>query len=394
MPTPIDPQSRSAVVITIAGLGARWLAPWGCGSAVTPSINRLAARGVVWDQVLSLHGSAAGQFEAWMAGHTWRGLRSSILLTDCAHAARLGEPCFADVIELQPASASGPAGDESSTHLAGFFAGAAELLQTVPVRGSLVWIHSAGLELPWEAPLDWRREAQGEGDPDPPELTGPPEVNWGLADEPDRDLITGWQQSLTAQIRALDFALQPLVGLLLDDPGDDQPLVVLAGASGWGMGEHGRIGKSLPARYHDEFLHVPLLACVPGAELELVRSLELTDAGRAAAIVAAWLNGNLTPGPGDFPSLPDHQRRLLWHDSGTTRMIRTGAWKLIEDQGRAELFLKPDDRWEQNDVADRCPKIVDELRGWLERLTGRPMGLVELGESEESLSELLVRGVD
>lgn len=389
-----DPKPRSAVVITIAGLPARWLAPWGCGSAQTPVINRLATRAVLFDQAFTLYGSAVEQFRSWQAERNWTNLRSSILLTDCGEAARTGEPCFADVIELQPTPPASPADSETATHLAGFFAGAAELLQTVPTQGSLVWIHSAGLELPWDAPAEWRLAAKGEDDPDPPAALGPPRLEWDAATEPDRDLITGWQQALSAQVRALDFALQPLVDALLDEPEDETPLVMLAGASGWGMGEHGQVGSSRPSRFHDEFLHVPLLACFPDADLELVRSLELTDADRAAAIVTAWLEGEPPPGPSCFPALPNHQRRLIWRQAGSARMIRTGAWKLIEGHEKAELYLKPDDRWEQNNVADRCPEIVDELRGWLDRLATRPMGLVTLEENEEPLSELLVRGVD
>jgi hypothetical protein len=26
-----------------------------------------------------------------------------------------------------------------------------------------------------------------------------------------------------------------------------------------------------------------------------------------------------------------------------------------------ELYAKPDDRWEANEVADRCPGVVDEM---------------------------------
>jgi hypothetical protein len=29
------------------------------------------------------------------------------------------------------------------------------------------------------------------------------------------------------------------------------------------------------------------------------------------------------------------------------------------------LYVKPDDRWEQNDVHDRCRDVVEELRGQL-----------------------------
>ncbi len=45
-PDPDNANTRSAIVITIEGLGARWLEPWGCGSVRTAAFNRLAAEGL------------------------------------------------------------------------------------------------------------------------------------------------------------------------------------------------------------------------------------------------------------------------------------------------------------------------------------------------------------
>jgi hypothetical protein len=42
------------------------------------------------------------------------------------------------------------------------------------------------------------------------------------------------------------------------------------------------------------------------------------------------------------------------------RMIRTPAWQLHWGQ-TLELYAKPDDRWESNDVASLCPEIVRKL---------------------------------
>jgi hypothetical protein len=42
------------------------------------------------------------------------------------------------------------------------------------------------------------------------------------------------------------------------------------------------------------------------------------------------------------------------------RALVTPAWYLRHGK-RPELFLRPDDRWCANDVADRCPEIVEAL---------------------------------
>ena len=42
--------------------------------------------------------------------------------------------------------------------------------------------------------------------------------------------------------------------------------------------------------------------------------------------------------------------------------LRTPAWLLVRRQdGQRELFAKPDDRWEANEVANRCPEAVEQL---------------------------------
>jgi hypothetical protein len=64
------------------------------------------------------------------------------------------------------------------------------------------------------------------------------------------------------------------------------------------------------------------------------------------------------------------------------RAIRTPAWMLLSTTplvdadssaqaiGSAELYLKPDDRWEANEVADRLPDVVTRLLSILARLPG------------------------
>ena len=47
--------------------------------------------------------------------------------------------------------------------------------------------------------------------------------------------------------------------------------------------------------------------------------------------------------------------------SGAERAIRTPAWYLRAGE-EPELFAKPDDRWEVNDVASRCPEVVEGLQ--------------------------------
>ena len=69
--------------------------------------------------------------------------------------------------------------------------------------------------------------------------------------------------------------------------------------------------------------------------------------------------------------------------------VRTPAWHFCRettaDPQPPQLYAKPDDRWEVNDVADRCPEVVDELEELLEAVQnaaeeGNPNNLTPLAD--------------
>ena len=74
--------------------------------------------------------------------------------------------------------------------------------------------------------------------------------------------------------------------------------------------------------------------------------------------------------------VPSGQRdALLWEAESGVISIRTAGWYLrgsesYTDKAKAnevplsaaELFVRPDDRWEANDISKLCPDVVEELR--------------------------------
>ena len=76
--------------------------------------------------------------------------------------------------------------------------------------------------------------------------------------------------------------------------------------------------------------------------------------------------------------------RLCILGSASQRAIRTPAWYL-RAAAEPELFAKPDDRWEVNDVATRCREVVESLQDILSQYelmlpTGRAADLPALNE--------------
>ena len=83
------------------------------------------------------------------------------------------------------------------------------------------------------------------------------------------------------------------------------------------------------------------------------------------------------------------------------RALRTPGWLLrvppaeasLDDaEITAELYVKPDDRWEQNDVSIRCPDIVEGLKQVLDEF----LSAAQENDPEKltSLDEVLRDGLE
>jgi arylsulfatase A-like enzyme len=191
-----------------------------------------------------------------------------------------------------------------------------------------------------------------------------------LPANPDPDQVFGAACAYAGQVIALDQCLAVLWDQLEQSRFGSSTLLSLIGASGFPLGEHGQIGPVEPALYA-ELIHVPWLLRLPDRSTALMRTQRLAQPPDLAATLADWLR--LTPegasaqdGVSLLPVLGgqasgDRDRALSVSDRGETA-LRTAAWFLRRPAGgRAELYAKPDDRWEVNDVADRCPDVVTSL---------------------------------
>jgi hypothetical protein len=105
-----------------------------------------------------------------------------------------------------------------------------------------------------------------------------------------------------------------------------------------------------------------------------------TDLG---ATVLAWLGGAGTgrraAGVELCSETSTARKYVVSRGAGGERSLRTNAW-FLRTMGSAsgsnapavELYVKPDDRWEANDVADRCPHDAEELPALLDRAEREP----------------------
>ncbi|HEX5472805.1 MAG TPA: sulfatase-like hydrolase/transferase, partial [Lacipirellulaceae bacterium] len=252
-------------------------------------------------------------------------------------------------------------------------------------KPNLIWFHSRGMYGPWDAPLALQETLLDEGDPPPIGSATPPDLE--LSSDHDPDVIFRYACAYAAQVMVLDSCCERLQDGL--QTAEDEPwLAMLIGCRGYPLGEHFRIGRVDPRLYAEQ-LHVPWLIRIPDGLGCLARSQALTSHHDLLPMLIDWIDRDATTDRAAFDGqsiLPlataarTPWREALISTSPTARAIRTAEWCLREDLAlsskanrseegekfpQPELYVRPDDRWEANDVAKLCPDVVHELRARL-----------------------------
>ena len=238
--------------------------------------------------------------------------------------------------------------------------------------GKMLWIHARGMHGPWDAPHALREALVDEDDPAPPTFVMPPKQEAG--DDPDQWL--GIRVAYAAQAIVLDACVGALVAVLEETGLIENTLLMLVGSRGFSLGEHGSAGTECRELFSEQ-LHVPWLVHLPGTVGPIARFEGLSQPADIGATLLDWFNGFPVHGQptensiGDGRSILPASKNILsdWRQFifakgiDGQRAIRTHAWMLRqpEQANLAELYTKPDDRWEFNDIAVRCPQIVEEL---------------------------------
>jgi arylsulfatase A-like enzyme len=161
----------------------------------------------------------------------------------------------------------------------------------------------------------------------------------------------------------------------------EDTLLVFTGDQGEPLGEHGYVRRFRPWLY-EELIHTPLIVRLPGGEhggarhQALVQPVDLLPTALSALGLAPndAVNGHdlLPLMRGETTKLRDYA--CLGMDTEEFA-IRTHNWHLIvpreadpDDVPRGvELYRKPEDRWDQNNVVEQFPDVAEHLELTLRR---------------------------
>lgn len=414
----------NAICLVIDRLHRGFLGAYGNTWVETPAFDRLAAESFAFDQMLIDSPRLGPLYRSyWQGLHALApdvegraslpallreaGVRSTLMTDDRAVREHPLAIEFDEVVEIDPPWQSQMAaeGAYDETHLARCFF---QIIEWVQARGTgrrpfFLWCHLASLGTTWDAPAECRERYWGESDP--PLLT--------TADVPDRMLPPGFDpddllvytQAYAGQIALLDTCLGGFLEVL-DEGAARAPsrsdgrrtLLAVTAARGFPMGEHLRLGPCDEA-LHGELVHVPLLLRFPDRQGATARSQALVEPADLWRTFLDWWPEVAAPlSPTGVSLLPlvrgersTTRDRLVIAGAGRERAIRTPAWYLRKAEP-PELYVKPDDFWEVNEVAVRCQEVVECLLDAADRFeqTIYSGSVAEL----PPLSDVLVEGLE
>jgi arylsulfatase A-like enzyme len=382
------------IVLEIDALNLAYLGCYGNDWIATPNLDRLAWEGAVFDQHFAgiLQADATGQprcqYQQAIPPHSQEQKANG---PDLLQTLRNND-IFIRELTLAFNQGMGGAELKACTELAAREKG-------------LLWIHGPSLRPPWnldedmagsyfdeedprqegevrenseeELEDDEDEEAAEEQDEEYDEEVRVKSLPW--LDPPEGPLteledMLRVQNTYAAAVTVLDAQIGRLVEALGSKGLLEQASLWITASSGLPLGEHGWLGFS-DLNLHEATAHLPLLIRPPQSGLNGLRISALTQPADITATLLdyfgvlnyaasghslrPWLDGQIAP------LRPFALSR--WQPGVLAVAVRTAEWTLHrkmtegEEKSNPQLFVRPDDRWEKNDVGGQYPEVVAEL---------------------------------
>lgn len=351
--------SAPSIVVTIEGLRASALGAYGNTWYPTLGLDRLAAESCVYDgcYIASPDRQAAlGLFAQSIASAA--NSPEGVAVTDCGDSIAALGLVVEGVRRIEPPTPKLPADSIEEAHIARMCAELLDAIASQPTPPSLAWLHLRGMLGPWDAPHALAVELCDEDDPQPlPSTQRQVIVAEGSYTLP-ADVVFQESCRYAAQVIALDTCIEGLLMGLDAHFGEHGFDFLLAGLSGYSLGEQGKLGGDPMTSVYSSGRHIPLLARRADGAGRLHRD--------ASLLTESLMAGGLSQG-----TISDDPAAEVFLRGNGSAALRTPDWLLISQPGSYELYAKPDDRWEANDVASRCATEVDSLAARLESILDR-----------------------
>lgn len=437
------------LVIVASGLQAGYVGCYGNEWITTPNLDRLAAEGIVFDRHYADHPDPQGARRAWRTGQyhfpipnapssaapsapdlirilNGHDVRTILVVSD----PQWKNPEFAQAWRtvLRPED---PREEDVSPLEQALEATVAAVENLKSNDRCLLWLDLAALQPPWRLPEDYRDLYFDEDGAE--ELSDDEDAEEVSAAEEAREEkkpLTPWTDPLPPWIEPGDEAaflrlqwsyagavtyLDAGVGSLLDELRERELLdgftVLVTSDRGQPLGEHGAVAASVPW-LHEERVHLPLLLRLPGTAEAGRRVAALTQSVDLFPTVLDLFGIPFPPVHGssllplchaDMEAVRPYACSGLEANEAIEWALRTPEWAFLlplalpaEGTARGpQLYVKPEDRWEVNDILQHYQEwsqhLEQMLRAFMEASrqpgTLRPPELKELEAVQQEIDK-------
>jgi len=388
-----------AIVLVLDHLSAKYIGPYGNTWIPTPGFNQLGTCSLLAESMIASSTDIAEIYTSFLRGQhpvipgpsrvslldqlTEKGATSTLISSS---GQLLQLPCCAAFTQqvLVPLTDNvQSAADIESTMMAGFFGEVLHWLETTAAadQEDLLWIHADSLGKCWDAPVELREMFRGDEDPEASTVTAPPLAHQQQPLEPDEQLQVS--HPYAAQVCVADTCFAALYSALEDyslRPPSEPILLIVTAARAIPLGQHGTVGYEHAALYSEQ-LHVPMFASIlaPASQVTSSRSQRMLQSESIYQTLVEWF-GFVNIASDELPQSQQSFLPLIVDESsaGVCNLanavaisktdqsgeiaISTAAWfaKIVGDQV-TELFVKPDDRWDINEIAAKRRDVTSAI---------------------------------
>jgi len=380
-------RAKNAIVFVIDGLHTGFVGAYGNSGAVTPALDRLACDSLLCDRYYTDTLDLSLLYREFWFGITAnepetdtmpdfanlpkrleeKGYRTMLLTDDTEIAYNLYADGFSEVHRVESPQLAQPVDSLEETRFFKMFASVVDLVEESD-KPYFLWCHFKGFAGYWDFPMEYRNEFMEEGDPEPYCGTSVPRIDARCQeDEIDPDEQQSAVEAYSGGVAVLDEAFCGLMESL-----GENTLLVFTASRGFSMGEHRLIGMPEVNDLWGENLHLPLFVRLPQQQdyQRMSRSTSLAQPCDIHATLAEWFGfyeGKSLLQLFDDETASFRNEIQITGDRAISAVMQ-GDWffririetdEFQEKRQRIDLFAKPDDRYEVNEVADRCDEIVE-----------------------------------
>ncbi len=380
----IESQRMKILMLLAPGFHLGYLGCYGNEWMVTPTLDRLAAEGIVFDQHIADHpetngGRLALETGAYaLSGSDSRGETDGTVARD-PFLACLRDHGIATVLITSRSAQAGKGSHsawarvvEREGALEDTLAATLKVLDKIPEHQWLALVEVQDLLPPWNMPEEFRNAYADEDSDEEPEadlnVAGSLEVKEPALSEP--------QRAFAGMVTYFDTVLDGFLGELQQRAWAGELLLMVSSDRGQVIAEERRRSH---ARLHEELVHIPLILRFPDGMEASRRIRALTQPVDLLPTVFELFGLPVpeTHGQSLLPLLRGTATRIrdyavsgMGNDESLEAALRGSEWSMLLPAPQPsigakydpELYLKPEDRWEVNDVRQHYLELADRLQ--------------------------------